>query len=370
MTSDRRPIVNAAATLTRLGGSLMPTPVIEAMADAATRYVDLPREYEIVGAELAALTGNDDAAVTAGAAAALSLVVASAITGPSPHDLEIFPIIPNSLPNTVVMLRPQRNAYDYAVRMLGVMIVDAEPTEQSLRESLDDRTACVLWFAGTQYPAPGLSLEQIVAVAKERDIPVIVDAAAQLPPASSLSDYTVGAGAAAAIFSGGKGLRGPQTTGLVVGSRDLMRGVRAHAAPNHGIGRGMKVGKEELAGLLAAVRHALAADEAQTLLAFETIVAGWITGLSPLLAAGAPVADVRRTFPSEAGQPHGRVEIETTPEGPTGEHLAAALWAGTPRVAVLVTGERAIALNPQPLAAGDEHLVLDAVWRCLAPDYR
>ena len=361
---DTRSILNAAATLTRLGGSLMAPEVIAAMADAATRYVDLPAEYERVGARLAELTGNEDATVTAGAAAALTLTVASAITGPTPVDLKVFPWVPAHLPDRVVMLAAQRNEYDYAVEMLGVTIVEVQATAPSLRAALaGGRVACVLWFAGTQYPAAGLTLSDIVAIADDKGIPVIVDAAAQVPSISSFSDYTDGAGAAAAIFSGGKGIGGPQTTGFVLGRADLVAGVRAHASPHHGVGRGMKVGKEELAGALAAIERVMALDETELLAGYERVVEGWITGLGDLAnsSTAAPLDSVERTYPSEAGQPHGRAELTVAPGGPSGEQLAALLWEGDPRVAVLVTGERSIALNPQPLQPGGEIAVLAAV---------
>ena len=378
---DTRSILNAAATLTRLGGSLMAPEVIAAMAKAATRYVDLPAEYVRVGARLAELTGNEAATVTAGAAAALTLTVASAITGPSPVDLKVFPWVPAHLPDRVVMLAAQRNEYDYAVEMLGVTIVEAQATAPSLRAALaGDRVACVLWFAGTQYPAPGLTLAEIVEIADETGIPVIVDAAAQVPSISAFSDYTTGAGAAAAIFSGGKGIGGPQTTGFVMGRADLVEGVRAHASPNHGVGRGMKVGKEELAGALAAVERVMALDETELLAGYERVVEGWITGLADLVdvadrdltdlhvtngSTAAPLDSVERTYPSEAGQPHGRAEVTVAPGGQSGEQLAALLWEGDPRVAVLVTGERSISLNPQPLQPGGEIAVLAAVRAAL-----
>jgi hypothetical protein len=364
-TSHERGILNAAATLTRLGGSLMAPEVVAAMALAAGRYVDLPTEYKRVGARIAELTGNEAATVTAGAAAALTLTVASAITGPVPASLKVFPWVPNDLPNRVVMLAPQRNEYDYAAEMLGVTIVECDANAASFRAAVaSDRVACVLWFAGTQYPAPGLSLEELVTLAAECGVPVIVDAAAQVPSVRSFHEYTRGAGAAAAIFSGGKGIAGPQTTGFVMGNTDIVAGVRAHASPNHGVGRGMKVGKEELAGALTALERTLAVNEMELLAHYEQVVENWIVELSDLATdanASAPLESIRRTYPSEAGQPHGRAELTTVVGGPSGAELAARLWESNPRVAVLVTGPRSISLNPQPLQTGEEVAVLRVV---------
>jgi seryl-tRNA(Sec) selenium transferase len=364
-TPPERGILNAAATLTRLGGSLMAPEVVAAMAGAAGRYVDLPAEYKRVGARIAELTGNEAAAVTAGAAAALTLTVASAITGPVPASLKVFPWVPRDLPNHVVMLAPQRNEYDYAVEMLGVTIVECDANAASFRAAIvGDRVACVLWFAGSQYPAPGLSLDEIVTIAAECGVPVIVDAAAQVPSVRSFREYTQGAGAAAAIFSGGKGIAGPQTTGFVMGSTNIVAGVLAHASPNHGVGRAMKVGKEELAGALAALERTLAVNEVELLARYEAVVDNWIVGLTDLATGAgsfAPLESIKRTYPSEAGQPHSRAELTTVVGGPSGAELAAQLWESTPRVAVLVTGPRSISLNPQPLEAGDEVAVLRVV---------
>jgi hypothetical protein len=368
-TPPARAILNAAATLTRLGGSLMAPEVVAAMAEAAGRYVDLPVEYQRVGARIAELTGNEAAAVTAGAAAALTLTVASAITGPVPTSLKVFPWVPSHLPNRVVMFAPQRNEYDYAVEMLGVTIVECDANAASFRAAVaGDRVACVLWFAGSQYPAPGLDLDEIVAIAAESGVPVIVDAAAQVPSVRSFHQYTQGAGAAAAIFSGGKGIAGPQTTGFVMGSTDIVAGVRAHASPNHGVGRGMKVGKEELAGALAALERTLAMNEVELLAQYDRVVDNWIVEFIDLtIDAGppAPLESVRGTYPSEAGQPHSRAELTTAVGGPSGAELAAQLWESNPRVAVLVTGPRSISLNPQPLGAGEEVAVLRMVRAAL-----
>lgn len=160
-------------------------------------------------------------------------------------------------------------------------------------------------------------------------------------------------GADAAIFSGGKGLRGPQSSGLVLGRRAIIDGCRAHGSPNHAIGRGMKVGKEEL----AAVEWSLAQDKPALLRAYEATVAAWLRGLADL-----PGVVVERGYPSEAGQPHGRAIVTLGPaSGWTRGELVTALWAGEPRIAVGVVGADSLALNPQTLAPGEDVIVLDAL---------
>lgn len=354
-------IINAAATLTKLGGSIMAPVTVAAMSDAATRFVDLVEAMDAAGERIAELTHNEAACVTSGASSAITLAMAGLVTGPDPDDLEVFPHLTGVARTEVVMLAPQRNAYDYAVRLLGLTIVEADATADSLEAAISGRTCAVLWFAGTQHPAPGLDLAEIVAIAHRHDVPVIVDAAAQIPPVDMLWYYTRDVAVDAVIFSGGKGLRGPQSTGLLLGRTDIIAGARANAAPNMGIGRSMKVGKEELAAIVVAVETAVGLDQAELLAGYERVVDRWIFALQ-----GIRGVDAVRSFPSEAGQPHSRVELRLDPaQGVTVRRLEEALWSGDPRIAVLVVDEHAIAWNPQTVASDEEVLVTDGLLHAL-----
>ncbi|GAA3086382.1 L-seryl-tRNA(Ser) seleniumtransferase [Kribbella aluminosa] len=409
-----RPVINANATVTVLGGSLMPPPVVQAMNEAAAQFVDLPELNQRVGERLAELTHNEAAYVTSGAAAAITLAVAACVTTESqafPRDAE------------VVMFTSQRNGYDYSARLTGARIVEVGPSIRALRKALSSnpptptkqfpaaergvsaslgtlaepgapaeipaepdgsaeqgvsdeagtfsgqgvsgevggsgKAACVLWFAGAHYAEGALEVEEVVRCAREFGVPVIVDAAAQIPPVASLWRFTRDVGADAVIVSGGKGLRGPQASGLVLGKRWLIERLRAHTSPLHELGRGMKVGKEELMGLLAAVEWTLAQDEPAILAGYEQIVDNWIVGLQ-----GIPGMLVERGYPSEAGQPHSRAVLRLQNR----DEVLKALWDGTPRISVGTHGlpDDAIALNPQTLQPGEEHLVLEALLRVLA----
>ncbi|OZM79110.1 hypothetical protein [Pseudonocardia sp. MH-G8] len=344
-----RPVINAAATLTRLGGSRLAPPVPAAMARASTEFVDVPELQRAVGARLAERTGNTAGYVTSGAAAGLSLAVAACLD----VDERAFPLPGRP---AVAICRAQRNGYDYAVELLGVEVVEFDDDPASLTAALGPATACVLWFAGAHYAQGAPDLVDVLAAARERGVPVLVDAAAQIPPVSSLWHYTTGLGADAVIVSGGKGLRGPQSSGLVLGSERIVEGCRRHGSPHHAVGRGMKVGKEEILGLLAAVEWSLERDEAAVLAGYEAGVARWVEGLRDVRGV-----HVERGYPSEAGQPHGRALVTPAPgSGWTAETLADALWQRDPRIAVLVHGD-AIALNPQTLDPGEDELVLDAL---------
>ncbi len=166
------------------------------------------------------------------------------------------------------------------------------------------------------------------------------------------------------IFSGGKGLRGPQASGLVLGKQWIVDRCRAHASPNQDIGRGMKVGKEELLALLAAVEWTLEQDEQALLASYEQIVDRWIVGLQ-----GLPGVTVERGYPSEAGQPHSRAIVRLSTNCVwTRDGLAQALWDGDPRIAVgtFRVPEGSIGLNPQTLEPGEDKVVLDALVRLLS----
>jgi L-seryl-tRNA(Ser) seleniumtransferase len=361
-----RPVINASATLTALGGSLIAPPALTAMVDAAAHFVDIHELHTRVGERLASLTRNEAAYVTSGAAAAITLTVAACITDAP----QAFPVDAE-----VVMFASQRNGYDYAARITGARIVEIGPSVAELQDVLVRRPACVLWFAGAHYAAGALPVEEVVRVAAEAGVPVIVDAAAQIPPVSSLWRFTTDVGADAVIFSGGKGLRGPQSSGLVLGRQWIVDKCRMHASPYQAIGRGMKVGKEELLGLLAAVEWTLEQDEAALLAGYEQIVDRWIDGVQ-----GLPGVAAERGYPSEAGQPHSRAIVRLSIScGWTRDGLVAALWEGgrgpldqprqqTPRIAVGVIGvpDDAIALNPQTLEPGEDVMVLNALVRLLS----
>lgn len=330
-----RPVINAVATLTRLGGSVLAPPVIDAMRAAGSSFVDIVELQKAVGARLAQRTGNEAGHVSSGAWAATTQVVAACMVGTDRQRVLALPGTDGLERTEVVVYPAQRFGYEEAVRVAGATITaEAGP-----------RTACVLWFAGERFAPGAPTLAEVVATA---GVPVIVDAAAQVPPISTLWHYTTELGADAVIVSGGKGLRGPQSTGLVLGRTALIEGCRANASPHPSVGRGMKVGKEELMGLLAAVEWALAQDEPATIAGYEAMVATWV----------AQLPDTVRGFPSEAGQPHARAVVHV---GPRRDEIVRALWDGDPRIAVGTEVAEHITLNPQTVVPGEELVIIDAV---------
>ena len=175
-----RRVINASATLTRLGGSLMPPPVLAAMQEAAGWFIDLPELQRRVGARIAELTHNDACYVSSGAAAGITLAVAACLTGDDPRLIDAMPYLEDAPQTEVVVFRGQRNGYDYAARQTGARLIEIGPDAAELSDALNARTACVLYFAGAHFAAGALPLEAVVPLAHARGVPVLVDAAAQI----------------------------------------------------------------------------------------------------------------------------------------------------------------------------------------------
>lgn len=353
-----RPIINANATLTKLGGSLMPPEVIQAMNEAAHSFVDLTELQQRVGERIADLTNNEAAYVSCGAAAGLVLATAVCVTDCNLDLINCFPQIEH-LKNEVIIQHNHRNGYDYAVRQVGVTVVEIGDkngtTSDDLHAAISSKTAAIFWFQGVMTSDRDLPLPEVIAIANEHSIPVVVDAAAQLPPVENLWHFTQ-MGAALAIFSGGKDLRGPQSSGLILGKRNLIDAIRQHGNPNQAIGRPMKVGKEELMGLLAAVERYLKLNHDAREHYCETTVADWCTALNQVEGL-----EAQRNFPNEAGQPLPRclVTIDSAICGITRDRVIEKLLQGNPAVSVAPHNEQQLHLNPMTLESGEEQIVYE-----------
>ena len=279
-----RTIINAAGPSTRLSGSIMPPEVAAAMSEASQFCVDIAELQGRACERIAGITGAEAGYVTSGAAAGLLLGTAACVTGLDPDRMNRLPDT-TGMRNEVIMARSHRNFYDHAIRTTGIRLVevgiadrfsgagvrDAEPWE--IQAAINDKTAaiCYVAYSHTQPPLP-----EVAVVGRAAGVPVIVDAAGQLPPAGNLKRF-IAEGADLVVFSGGKAIRGPQSSGILCGRRDLVQAAalqhldldiyweqwnppavlidkeRLPGAPHHGIGRPCKVGKEEIVGLLTAL---------------------------------------------------------------------------------------------------------------------
>jgi L-seryl-tRNA(Ser) seleniumtransferase len=354
-----RPVINAATTYTRLGGSIMAPQVAQAMADAAGCFLNLPELQEAVGRRLAELTHNEAAYVANGAAAGLALATAACVTG---EDVALMARLPNDLDgmqNEVVIHRAHRNWYDIAVRQVGVGLVEIGHLETfpwELDAAITERTAAVVYFAGKHFERTAtLPLPFVIERAHARGVPVIVDAAAQVPPVSNLWHFTAELGADLAIFSGGKGIGGPQNSGLVVGRQALIRAVQLNGPPVQRIGRAMKVSKEAMIGLLAAVELYLATDHAAQAAVWSAVVDSWQAAWQPVAAQGVAVS---RLETGEAGEPIPRIILRFTPEAAIDrDGFVAALRRDSPAIEVVLSDATSIAFSPHLLQDGEEAVV-------------
>ena len=230
---------------------------------------------------------------------------------------------------------------------------------EDLEGAVSPATVAIFWFQGAMNDPSELSLKNVIRSAGKHKVPVIVDAAAQLPPVSNLWNFTQ-QGADLVIFSGGKDLAGPQSSGLILGSKDLIERIRGYGAPYHGVGRPMKVGKEEMMGLLAAVERYLNLDHESLLQTYEKRVQFWISGLD-----GKKGILAQRDYPNEAGQPVPRTRVELPVEVPK-EEVIDALMKGEPRVAVAPSENgNALLLNPMTVIDGESEIVLERILEVL-----
>ena len=376
--------INVAGTLTRLGGSLMEAEVLQAMVQAAGASVDIAEMQTAASTVIARATGAQAGIVTSGAAAGLTLATAACLAR---WDVARMAALPDTrgMPSQVLMARTHRNSYDHAIRLAGAQIIDIghndrgtgagirglEPWE--IDAAITDQTVALVFVATAQTAD---ELPAVLEVVHARGLPVIVDAAAQLPPRSNLQRF-IADGADLVVFSGGKALGGPQASGILAGRRDLIgsalvqmmdmdvspqtwspsslidrQGLRG--IPHHGIGRGFKVGKEEIAGLVCALERFVARDERAHAAALGARMQAIATAL-----AGTPGLAVRQVAATERA-PVPTLELDV---GPRALAIVGHLQAGDPPVHV---GERLVdagilGINPQTLRPEDDAVLV----RCI-----
>lgn len=253
------PLINAAGTYTVLSASLMPEEVQAAVALAAQKPVHLMELHKAAGEYLARRLRCEGALVTAGAAAAITLATAACITRGNKSAILDIPTEMQGLKNEVIVQKAHHYDYDHAIRGCGARFVDVETLDEYER-AFTERTVMTQFFNAAE--GGRISREDWVRVAHQHGVPCFNDAAADVPPISNLWNYTE-MGFDLVAFSGGKGIRGPQCTGLLLGKKDLIDAAQLNNSPHSNtIGRGMKVGKEEIVGLLAAVDWFLKQDDA------------------------------------------------------------------------------------------------------------
>ena len=364
-----RPLVNARGTFTILSGSLMLPEVRTAMDEAARSYVHLDELTDAIGARLAVLTGAEWGMVSSGCAAALTHATAACVAGGNP-DLHIrIPHLAGFPKDEVVIPRHSRNVYDAAVRAVGVRVIEVA-TREELEAALGPRTAMIYLFAGPRVDESELSLEAIAPRAQSHGVPILVDAAAET---LTIPNVHLERGATLVGYSGGKCLRGPQTAGILLGRKDLVRAAWVHSAPHHGFGRAMKVGKEEAMGMLMAVEMWIKRDH-------DAEWAQWTSWLEHIAGRVAVIDGVTTRIVQPRGlsnhTPSLRILWDRDRAGVSGGTVAQMLFDSDPRVALggvggdLAPEQTGVSVNPYMLSPGDERVVADRLYAVLSSQAR
>ena len=386
---DVRTVINAAGHMTRLSGSCMDSEVLDAMAEASQSYVKMEDLQEAAGRVISEITGAEASYVAPGAAACLTLAAAACICGMDPNKMNRLPDT-EGMKNEIIVHRAHRCDYDQALRAPGARLVEVGfpyfgfgtfPYE--LESAINDRTAAIAYHAGGLKEV--LSLPEVVDIAHSRDIPVIVDAAAELPPASNLQRF-ISEGADLVAISGGKAIRGPQASGFLCGRKDLIRSAAMQhqdmtlnietwsyrdwiedgliaGPPHHGIGRGMKVGKEEIVGLIVALRRYVSRDHDAEMAEWQRQVAFVAETL-----ADQPGVEVRVEEASDAHPvPSTWIVPDKDNMGKDVYEVILALQAHDPPVCVNedYAYQGALVISPMALRDGEERIVAERLKAAL-----
>jgi L-seryl-tRNA(Ser) seleniumtransferase len=342
-----KPLVNGMGTVTVLGGSLMPPEVVRAMEEASRHFVHVPDLQAKAGARIAELVGVPAAMVTSGAASAITVATAAAMTKGDPKKIAQLPDT-TGLPFEVI--QQGRSGYEAQILLTGARVVTVE-TREELDRAIGERTA-MMFFLNYAEPKVRIKRDEWVRVARERGVVSFNDAAADVPPREHLSQY-VREGFDLVAFSGGKGLRGPQCSGLLLGRKDLIEGARTLVAPHGGIGRGMKVGKEEIVGLVAAVERYMTVD----LEAERRVLEAKVDHLKDVVGKVKGVT-VETHVPEIANHvPHLVASWDEAALGLTAKQAHERLQAGDPPIHVLLTGPGKLTVSVW-MMQGDEHRIV------------
>jgi L-seryl-tRNA(Ser) seleniumtransferase len=322
-----RPFINAAGTYTDMTASLMPPEVMSAINYASKQFVPLTELHDRIGERIATLVKAEAAMVSAGAASAMTLGTAGVLTG---GDAQKIVDLPNlaGMKTEVIMQKAHRFGYDHAVRNCGVKIVEVETAAQ-LEAAITPQTAMMLFYNNNNSLGQ-VRDEEFVRLGKKHGVVTMNDCAADVPPVENLWKFTA-MGFDLVAFSGGKGIRGPQSAGLLLGRKDLIAAARANAAPNgNAIGRGMKVNKEEMVGMLAAIERFVKLDHAALDREYQRRAHLILDSLAGVKGVTASI-----TVPEVANHvPHVQVKLDPAVTGITGQEISKQLREGTPSIGV------------------------------------
>jgi uncharacterized pyridoxal phosphate-dependent enzyme len=366
-----RPLINCRGTFTIIGGSIELAEVRAAKSAANQQYVQLDELMEAVGRRLGELTGAEWGMVSAGCAAAMSHATAACVAGGNP-DLHVrIPNLAGFAKSEVIIPGHSRNVYDAAIRAVGVTIIEVN-TPEELRLAIGPRTAMIYIFAGPRNDSGPMSTEAISTIAKDHGIPVLVDAAAEI---LTIPNVHLQRGATLVAYSGGKYIRGPQSAGLLLGRKDLVKAAWVHSAPHHGYARSMKVGREEMVGMLVAVENWVKRDHAAEWKQWVARCDYIADGVSKIPSV---ITTVQREPAVDLSNRTPRVTIrwESKTLGITGAEVAQLLYNSEPRIALNASrgggqtqegqGDTGISISSSMMVPGDEKVVAQRIAAVLS----
>jgi uncharacterized pyridoxal phosphate-dependent enzyme len=359
-----KPIINARGTFTIITGSQTLPEVKKAMDEASRNYVQMDELMAGVSKKLAELTGAEWGIITGGCCAAITHTTAACLAGTNPERMQRLPDL-TGLKSEVIIPEYSRNVYDHAVRMLGVKIVEVK-TPAELESAFNERTAMVYILAGPGDDGP-LGTQAISAVAKKHNVPVFVDAAAEI---LTFPNVHLQRGATVVAYSGGKCIRGPQAAGLLLGERNLLEAAWANAAPHHAFGRSLKVGKEEIMGMLTAVEMWKKRDH-------DAEWKQWQSWLDEIATSVKRVNGVTTQVDGPEGlsnrSPRLVIRWEGAQLGITGEEVARTLLDSEPRIVLgSGTGSRpdhmasSVSITPYMMMPGNAKVVAQRLYEVLS----
>ena len=344
-----RPFINAAGTYTAMTASLMPPEVMDAINYASKHYVMLDELHDRVGERIAKLVRAEAAMVTCGAASALTLGTAGVLTGTDRRKINDLPDLAN-MKSEVIIQKAHRFGYDRALRNCGVTLVEVE-TREDLERAVTDKTAMMLFYNNNNKEGR-IQDQEFAELGRKHGIPTMNDAAADVPPVENLWKYS-GMGFDLVAFSGGKGIRGPQSAGLLLGKKPLIAAARMNGSPNgNAIGRGMKVNKEEMVGMLAALELFVAKDHEKEGREFERRAEAIRSG-----ATSVPGVSAEVFVPEVANHvPHVRVTWDAASKPLKAAEIVRAMLDGEPSIAIRSEGD-SLVVGVWMMQPGEEKIV-------------
>jgi len=347
-----RTFINAAGTYTAMTASLMPVEVMEAIRSSSLQFAMLDDVQDKVGEQIARLCKAEAAMVTAGCWSALVIGMAGILTGTDDKKAALLPFLEGTgMKSEVIVQKSHANGYHMALTNAGVKIITVE-TREELKRAVNEKTAC-LWFLNREAPVGQIKHEEWLAIAKELGIPTMIDIAADVPPVENLWRYN-DMGFDLVCVSGGKGLLGPQSAGILMGKKNFIAAARLNAPPRSGIARGHKVNKEEIIGMYAALDRYVKLDHTKEWKEWERRVAVVESAVKKVKGVKTQV-DVP---PVANHNPSLKVAWDPSITTLTGDELGKRLRTGTPSIEVVSWEEKdSIRLTVFMLQPGEEVIV-------------